>query len=467
MSFHDLGIHARLLDTLDKQGITQPTPVQTEAIPPALDGRDLIAIAQTGTGKTLGFGLPVIHRMGPGKKGRNRVLVLTPTRELAVQVEEVLAPLAKAFGHHTACIYGGVGIQGQAQKLRRGCAIIVATPGRLLDHINRGNIRFDDLETLILDEADRMLDMGFMPDIKRILSCLPEKRQTLFFSATFPREIERLTAAFQKDPVRVEIAKTATPAKAVRQGMYTVESNRKMELLSRVLREPAVGPALVFLRTKYRTEHVAKALAKAGFKAQAIHGGRSQSQRQRALDGFRDGRYTVLVATDVAARGIDVRGITHVVNYDIPNTADDYIHRIGRTARASADGDAITFVSPEDHLALGLIERSLGGPIDRHEWEGSVPVISRGQGGGNGKGKYGRRPGGNPRFGKPRANGGGDGPRRDNGGAPNTRQARGEGSSERPRHEGKPRHHGGGGNGNGGKPRFRRQGGSRPARARS
>jgi ATP-dependent RNA helicase RhlE len=456
MSFHDLGIHARLLSTLDAQGITIPTPIQAEAIPAARDGRDLIAIAQTGTGKTLAFGLPTIHRMGPGKNGRNRVLVLTPTRELAVQVEEVLAPLGKAFGHHTVCIYGGVGIQGQAQKLRRGCAIIVATPGRLLDHINRGNIRFDDLETLILDEADRMLDMGFMPDIKRILSCLPTERQTLFFSATFPKEIERLTAAFQKDPVRIEIEKASTPAKAVRQGLYTVDSNRKMELLSRVLREPSVGPVLVFLRTKYRTEHVAKALEKAGFKAQAIHGGRSQSQRQRALDGFRDGRFTVLVATDVAARGIDVRGITHVVNYDIPNTADDYIHRIGRTARASAEGDAITFVSPEDHMALGLIERSLGGPIDRHEWEGSVPVISRGQGG-NGKGSYGRRP-----------QGGGNGRRF--GGAPRPRQQQSQG--DRPA-----RADGGGGQDKrsggrpeqrtGGKARFRRQGSDRPARARS
>jgi ATP-dependent RNA helicase RhlE len=458
MSFHDLGIHARLLSTLDAKGITIPTPVQAEAIPPALDGRDLIAIAQTGTGKTLAFGLPTIHRMGPGKNGRNRVLVLTPTRELAVQVEEVLAPIGRAYGHHTVCIYGGVGIQGQAQKLRRGCAIIVATPGRLLDHINRGNIRFDDLETLILDEADRMLDMGFMPDIKRILSCLPDKRQTLFFSATFPKEIERLTSAFQKDPVRIEIQKASTPATAVRQGLYTVESGRKMELLSRVLREPSVGPVLVFLRTKYRTEHVANALDKAGFKAQAIHGGRSQSQRQRALDGFRDGRYTVLVATDVAARGIDVKGITHVVNYDIPNTADDYIHRIGRTARASAEGDAITFVSPEDHLALGLIERSLGGPIDRHEWEGSVPVISRQHGGGGGKGPRQQRPGGNRRFGQSR-------PRQQQASGP--RGDGGDTRTDRPRHDGGGNGKQGQRGGNGGKGRFNRQGSARPARARS
>jgi ATP-dependent RNA helicase RhlE len=314
-----------------------------------------------------------------------------------------------------------------------------------------------------------MLDMGFMPDIKRILSTLPEDRQTLFFSATFPREIERLTTTFQRDPHRIEIARSSTPAKAVRQCLYTVDSGRKMELLQRVLQAPEVGPTLVFLRTKHRTEHVAKALGKAGFKAEAIHGGRSQGQRQRALDGFRDGRYSVLVATDVAARGIDVRGVTHVVNYDIPNTPDDYIHRIGRTARASAEGDAITFVSPEDHLALSLLERSLGNAIQRHEWEGSVAVLSRGHGGpSGGRGGKSRPPFGNARrFGAPRPRTQQQGERRDE--APRREHAgpREGQAAQKSGYAGATANQGGPRNG-GGKFRFRKQGGAgnRPVRAR-
>jgi ATP-dependent RNA helicase RhlE len=252
----------------------------------------------------------------------------------------------------------------------------VATPGRLLDHIGRGNACFKNLSILVLDEADRMLDMGFIPDIKKILGGLPKDRQTLMFSATFPREIEYLAAGMQRDPVRVQVGAAATPVECVRQGVYTVHSEGKMGLLSRILREPQVLSTLVFVRTKHRTDRVAKTLHKEGFKAQAIHGGRSQAERQRAIDGFRQGRYTILVATDIAARGLDVQGITHVVNFDIPKCSDDYIHRIGRTARASAEGDAITFVSPEDHLALGSIERALGKSLPRTEWEGAVPVLT-------------------------------------------------------------------------------------------
>ncbi len=376
MSFEEFKIDSRCLRVLKTQRITEPTPVQMQAIPVAQEGRDVIAIAQTGTGKTLAFALPALSRLASVFKERKSMLVLTPTRELAQQVNSVIEPLSRALGLRTLCVYGGVGMDSQSKILRRGCDIIVATPGRLLDHINRGNARFNNLSTLVLDEADRMLDMGFLPDIKRILAKLPQERQTLMFSATFPKPIARLAADMQHDPVRIEVGAVAKPANAVRQGVYTVDPSRKMSLLSKVLSEPQVQSALVFIRTKHRTDRVAKALQKEGFKVKAIHGGRSQSQRQQAIEGFRKGRYQILVATDLAARGLDVQGITHVVNFDIPVCSDDYIHRIGRTARASAEGDAITFVSPTDFTALGSIERAIGQKLPRKEWEGSVPVLS-------------------------------------------------------------------------------------------
>ncbi|HOC69582.1 MAG TPA: DEAD/DEAH box helicase [Candidatus Hydrogenedentes bacterium] len=361
---------------LKGQRICEPTPVQSKAIPPALEGRDIVAVAQTGTGKTLAFGLPALTRLSGAGRGRNRMLVLTPTRELAIQVHNVLQAFGKHMNLTSVAVYGGVGIEPQAQALRKGVDIVVACPGRLLDHINRGNARFNDLSILVLDEADRMLDMGFLPDIKRILKVLPQKHQTMMFSATFSPEIATLAREFQHDPVCVEVARSATPADAVRQNVYTVEQSGKLSLLTRLLKEGRVDSALVFLRTKYRTERIAKQLHQAGFKAQSIHGGRTQGQRQNALDGFRKGRYNILVATDVAARGLDIDGITHVFNFDIPNSSDDYIHRIGRTARANADGDAITFVTPEDHEALGAIERTLGKTLQREDWEGAVPVRS-------------------------------------------------------------------------------------------
>ena len=376
MSFDQFGLDQRCLRILKTQGIKEPTPIQAQAIPVALEGRDVVAIAQTGTGKTLAFALPTLTRLSASSASRTGMLVVTPTRELAHQVNAVIEPFGRALGLRTSCIYGGVGMQPQAQALRKGCAVIVATPGRLLDHINRGNVRFNNLETLVLDEADRMLDMGFLPDIRRILAKLPTKRQTLMFSATFPKEIERLASSMQSDPVRVEVGAVATPVEAVRQGVYTVDPSRKLNLLSTVLGKPDVESALVFSRTKYRTDRVAKALHREGFKVKAIHGGRTQHQRQQAIDGFRKGRYQVLVATDVAARGLDVQGITHVVNFDIPATSDDYIHRIGRTARANAVGDAITFVCPDDFTTLGSIERVLGKNLPREEWDGAVPVLS-------------------------------------------------------------------------------------------
>lgn len=376
MSFETLSIDPSCLKTLKSQRITEPTPVQARAIPIALEGRDLAAIAQTGTGKTLAFALPSLTRLAQAPAGRNSMLVLTPTRELAVQVRSVIEPLAQKLGLRTACIYGGVGFGPQADALRRGCNIIVATPGRLLDHMSRGGVNFRDLRILVLDEADRMLDMGFLPDVRRILAKLPAERQTLMFSATFPREIARLAADMQRNPARIEVGAVAKPVETVRQHIYTVAQMGKTPLLSTLLRGNGVHSALVFLRTKHRTDRVARSLHKEGFKVQSIHGNRSQSQRQQALDGFRKGRYNVLVATDIAARGLDIKGVSHVINYDVPNNPEEYIHRIGRTARASETGDAITFVSPDECVALGNIETALGMNLPRVQWEGAVPVVS-------------------------------------------------------------------------------------------
>ncbi len=376
MSFEQFKIDPRCLSVLKTQRISEPTPVQAQAIPPALEGRDVTAVAQTGTGKTLAFALPSLTRLGAQRSGRNSMLVVTPTRELAQQVHAVIEPFGRAVGLRTTCVYGGVGIEPQSRALKRGSAIVVATPGRLLDHITRGNVRFNNLSILVLDEADRMLDMGFLPDIRRILKTLPKNRQTLMCSATFPHSISRLAADMQRNPLRIEVGAVAAPVETVQQGIYTVDQTRKQRLLAKILREPHVRSALVFLRTKRRTASLAKSLRKEGFKVQAIHGDRTQHQRQQALDGFRDGRYKILVATDVAARGLDVEGISHVVNFDIPKTSDDYIHRIGRTARASAKGDAITFVCPNEYMALSAIEKALGKNLPRHEWEGAVPVLS-------------------------------------------------------------------------------------------
>jgi ATP-dependent RNA helicase RhlE len=376
MSFQEFSIDPRLLDCLDKQGIDTPTPVQAESIPFVLDGRDLMAGAQTGTGKTLAFALPALTRLAPMERRGVMMLVMTPTRELAVQVHSVIEPLAKKIGVRTACVYGGAGMTPQTNALRRGANVVIATPGRLLDHISRGNLWFNKLQILVLDEADRMLDMGFLPDIKRILTNLPRQRQTLMFSATLPKTVMQLAASMQQDPERIQIGTAAAPADTVRQGVYTVAQATKLKLLSDILHEPEVTSALVFMRTKRRTDSVARSLHQAGFKVQAIHGDRPQRQRQQALEGFRDGRYTVLVATDVAARGLDIAGVSHVINYDVPKTSEEYVHRIGRTGRASNSGDAITFVSPDEFMELRAIEHGLGKNLPRKEWAGAVPVVS-------------------------------------------------------------------------------------------
>jgi len=379
VSFDELNIDPRCLKVLKGQQITIPTPVQAQAIPVALEGCDLIAVAQTGTGKTLAFGLPALTRLAQQNVRGTRMLVLAPTRELAVQVNTVLEPHARALGLRTACVYGGVGMDRQAQALRTGTPIIVATPGRLIDHMQRGNVNFKNMEVLVLDEADRMLDMGFLPSITRIVDAIPEERQTMMFSATFAKEIADLTKTMQRNAIRIQVGALASPAKDVKQGVYAVHGDKKLGLLSDILRNPEVTSALIFMRTKHRTDRIAKALHKEGFRAEAIHGGRTQRQRQHAIDGFRNGHYSVLVATDVAARGLDVQGISHVVNFDVPNTTDDYIHRIGRTGRANASGIALTLVCPEEGSALRAIERDLGNAIPREDWEGAIHIGGHGE----------------------------------------------------------------------------------------
>ncbi len=377
MTFDEFDLDQRCLSVLEAQDIINPTPVQAQAIPIALLGRDLIATAQTGTGKTLGFALPSLSRLAQEKNLRNRMLVLLPTRELCVQVESVVSDLSKALKLRSALIYGGVGMTSQTNRLRTGADIIVATPGRLLDHMRRGNVRFNNLEILVLDEADRMLDMGFLPDIQRIVSRLPKERQTMMFSATFADEIERLARTIiGSDPERVAVGAVAKPVESVNQLLYPVRQEDKSRRLLDLLRDEDMESTLIFLRTKARTDRLGRTLRKAGFAATFIHGDLSQKLRQRALDGFRSGKYTILVATDVAARGLDVEGISHVINYDIPPTADDYIHRIGRTARAQREGNAITFVTPTDYNELAALERSLGINLPRKEYEGAPRILT-------------------------------------------------------------------------------------------
>jgi ATP-dependent RNA helicase RhlE len=373
MSFSEKNLDPLVVKYLNRKGITEATPIQAQTMDIALDGHDILAISQTGSGKTLAFTLPALTCLDEEDRERNRMLVLAPTRELAQQVHKVIEAIGRILELNSVCIFGGVSIDRQAKALKRGVDIIVATPGRLMDHMERGNIDFSYCNTLVIDEADRMLDMGFMPDIKEILSHLPEDRQTMLFSATFPKEIEKLTKQFMNNPKRIEIGRVA-PAKAVRQHVYTVDQNQKAQLLQKILNEPEVESTIVFMRTKHRTDRITKTLKAQGIKAHAIHGGRTQSQRKIAIDAFRKGSCDVLVATDVAARGIDIQGVTHVINFDIPMAYDDYVHRIGRTARASADGDAITFVSKEDARTLRDIEKELGNKIPQKDWVGAIKV---------------------------------------------------------------------------------------------
>jgi ATP-dependent RNA helicase RhlE len=363
--FTSLGLDPLLLRGVRELGFTRPTPIQAQAIPEALRGRDLLACAATGSGKTAAFGLPILQRLMAKPRRVTRALVLTPTRELCAQIESHFSELAVHTPVTSAAVFGGVGMGPQEHAFRAGVDVIVATPGRLLDHFRRPYAALHGLEVLVLDEADRMLDMGFLPDVRRVLRQLPAKRQTLLFSATLPGPIVELSREMLRDPVRINVERRAAPAVGITQAAYPVDARLKPALLLALLRRGDVKSALVFARTKQRTNRLAAWLGSKGVRVARIHGNRSQSQRTQALDGFKAGRYDVLVATDIAARGIDVAALGHVVNFDVPAASEDYIHRVGRTGRAEATGEAYTFVAPQDEAALRSIERALGKPLPR------------------------------------------------------------------------------------------------------
>jgi len=364
-TFESLGLEPTLLRAVAALGYEVPTPIQREGIPPILAGKDVIGTAQTGSGKTAAFLLPILQRLHHQPGGHTRVLVLTPTRELAAQIEDALHDLGKGGRVRGKAVYGGVGMEPQTHALRAGVDVVVATPGRLLDHMDRRNADFRGLQVLVLDEADRMLDMGFLPDVRRIVNALPRDRQTLLFSATMPPEVEGLARSILRDPVRISVSPPSRPPPTIRHEAYPVPQHLKTGMLVRLLGREDMLSVLVFVRTKRRADRVARQVGQSGFPVARIHGDRSQSQREAALDGFRHGRHQVLIATDVAARGIDVLGITHVINYDVPNVPTDYVHRVGRTARAEAEGDAITLVAPEEENDFRGIERVLGKAIPR------------------------------------------------------------------------------------------------------
>jgi ATP-dependent RNA helicase RhlE len=363
-SFEQLGLIPELVSSVLEAGYTTPTPIQQQAIPVALRGRDLIGLAQTGTGKTAAFTLPIVQRLHGGPR-RTRALVLTPTRELCMQVEASVRKYARHSSLDVIPVFGGVGYEPQETALRGGVDVIVATPGRLLDHLERRNVVFDDLEILVLDEADRMLDMGFAPQINRVVDQIHPYRQTLLFSATMPPEVEALARRYLRQPLVVQVGRRTSAANTVQHFVYPVPHNRKSELLAHLLKDGKLDTVLVFTRTKHGADRVVRHLHDAGVQATAMHADKSQVQRTKALDDFKTGKIDVLVATDIAQRGLDITGISHVINYDVPQDAEDYIHRIGRTGRAAATGDAFTFMSSDEISNVRMIERVLGAPIPR------------------------------------------------------------------------------------------------------
>jgi ATP-dependent RNA helicase RhlE len=362
--FDQLGLSSIVLEAVRDAGYVTPTPIQAQAIPLVLNGRDVMGLAQTGTGKTAAFTLPIVDRLINGPR-RTRALVLTPTRELCVQVEESVHKYARRAELHVASIYGGVPLDPQQRKLRAGVDIIVATPGRLIDHLERQNVVFDDLEVLVLDEADRMLDMGFAPQINRIVAEVPKYRQTLLFSATMPPEVEALARKYLRKPVVAQVGRRSQAANTVSHAVYPVPRERKTALLAQLLRAEDLDSVLVFTRTKHGADRVVRHLEREGIEATAMHADKTQPQRTRALQDFKNGKVRVLVATDIAQRGLDITGITHVINYDVPQQAEDYVHRIGRTGRAAREGDAFTFMSPDEIAMVKSIERVIGQPIPR------------------------------------------------------------------------------------------------------
>lgn len=363
MSFQTFKLHPAVAAGVDAAGYTAPTPIQTQAIPSVLAGKDVMGLAQTGTGKTAAFVLPILNRLMGGKRGTTRALIVAPTRELAEQIHESIAILGKKTGLKSISIYGGVAIGPQISAAKRA-DIIVACPGRLLDHIGRRTVNLSALEVLVLDEADHMFDMGFLPDIRRILKQIPAKRQSLLFSATMPPEIRHLAGESLTNPVTVQVGITA-PAETVSHALFPVAQHQKTPLLLKLLQQTRTDSVLVFTRTKHRAKRLGEQLSRAGYKTASLQGNLSQNRRQDAINGFRDGTYQILVATDIAARGIDIANVSHVINYDIPNTADAYIHRIGRTGRAAHTGDAFTMITDEDTQMVRAIDRVLGSKIER------------------------------------------------------------------------------------------------------
>ena len=362
--FHALGLRGPVLDAVRDAGYVEPTPIQAEAIPLILKGRDVMGLAQTGTGKTAAFTLPIIERLLGGPR-RTRVLILTPTRELCVQVEESFRKYAKHAPLAVVSVFGGVPLDPQERALRRGVDVVVATPGRLIDHLERKNVVFDDLEVLVLDEADRMLDMGFAPQINRIVDQVPVYRQTLLFSATMPPEVEALARKYLRKPLVVQVGRRSSAASTVKHYVYPVPRDRKSALLADLLRREGMDSVLVFTRTKHGADRVVRHLEREGIEAAAMHADKTQVQRMRALEDFKSGRARVLVATDIAQRGLDISGISHVINYDVPQQAEDYVHRIGRTGRAAKEGDAFTFMAPDEIAMVRTIERVIGQEIPR------------------------------------------------------------------------------------------------------
>jgi ATP-dependent RNA helicase RhlE len=369
MEFQKFNFHPDVAAGVTTAGYVTPTPIQIQAIPPVLQGRDVMGLAMTGTGKTAAFALPILHRLMTGGRGHVRALVIAPTRELAEQIHEAIGILGKKTRLRSMTIYGGVAFNPQAEKLRRGAEIVVACPGRLLDHIDQRTIDLSKLEVLVLDEADHMFDMGFFPTIRRILKHLPKQRQTLLFSATMPKEIRHLANDVLNEPVTLDVS-SSVPAVTVSHALYPVSQHLKTPLLLKLLKHTDTESVLIFTRTKHRAKRLAEQLDKAGYKTTSLQGNLSQPRRQAAMSGFRNGTFQILVATDIAARGIDVTQISHVINYDIPNTTDAYTHRIGRTGRAAKTGDAYTLVTGEDKDMIRSIESVLGSPIERRTIEG-------------------------------------------------------------------------------------------------
>lgn len=414
MSFDQFNLDTRLNKAIKDAGFETPTPIQQQAIPHVLQGRDVLGLAQTGTGKTAAFMLPILQRLTEGPMRRVRALIVAPTRELAEQTHQATI----ALGHYTkirsATVYGGVGKGKQVNALRRGVEVVVACPGRLLDLAGEGQIDLSHVEVLVLDEADRMCDMGFLPDIRRILKLLPSKRQTLFFSATMPNDIRDLSDKILKDPITVQIGMIA-PAQTVSHALYPVTDKMKKRLLFAMLNQTATGRVLVFTRTKRRARFLARDLEKEGHRVAALQGNMSQNKRQKAIDGFRDGKHDILVATDIAARGIDVDGISHVINFDMPDTVDAYTHRIGRTGRAEESGEAFTFAVADDASMVRDIERLLGQRIEQRQlpdfdYGGFTPEVATRSSNGNGR----ARSNNNGRSGNQNRSGGSSNRRRGN-----------------------------------------------------